>query len=152
MIDRTDVMVKYYVAGRWTDSTLFTGFSYRTGLKIDGVFGFQKGKVPIIAGGSGLYMKALLDGLFPSPKSDTRLRQKLREEADVIKDNLEDAKLKLERSQEDVEYHTKNSERIKRKRSQTKAIKAKKMPRLLKTQHLEMEAPQRRSVETLIFT
>ena len=47
VIDHTDVMVKYYVAGRWNDSTLFTGFSYRTGLKIDGVFGFQKGKVPI---------------------------------------------------------------------------------------------------------
>ncbi len=49
VIDSTDVMVKYYVAGRWIESTLFTGFSYRTGLKIDGVFGFQKGKVPIKA-------------------------------------------------------------------------------------------------------
>ncbi|MHA1618915.1 MAG: transglutaminase-like domain-containing protein [Promethearchaeota archaeon] len=49
VIDRTDIMVKYYVAGRWTESTLFTGFSYRTGLKIDGVVGFQKGKIPIKA-------------------------------------------------------------------------------------------------------
>ncbi|TFH26575.1 MAG: hypothetical protein E4G98_06925, partial [Promethearchaeota archaeon] len=49
VIDRTDVMVKHYVAGRWADSTLFTGFSYYTGLKIDGVVGYQTGKVLIAA-------------------------------------------------------------------------------------------------------
>ena len=38
-------------------------------------------KTPIIAGGTGLYMKALLDGLFLSPKKDTALRKKLQKEA-----------------------------------------------------------------------
>jgi tRNA dimethylallyltransferase len=28
----------------------------------------KKGKTPIIVGGTGLYVKALVDGLFPSPK------------------------------------------------------------------------------------
>lgn len=35
----------------------------------------KKKKVPIVAGGSGLYMKALVDGLFPSPKADMKFRR-----------------------------------------------------------------------------
>ena len=34
----------------------------------------KKNKIPIITGGSGLYVKALLDGLFPSPPSDMKFR------------------------------------------------------------------------------
>lgn len=34
-------------------------------------------KIPIIAGGSGLYVKALVDGLFPSPKADIRFRREM---------------------------------------------------------------------------
>lgn len=37
----------------------------------------KKGKVPIFAGGTGLYVKALVDGLFPSPPKDERLRKSL---------------------------------------------------------------------------
>ncbi|MFH1553131.1 MAG: tRNA (adenosine(37)-N6)-dimethylallyltransferase MiaA [Candidatus Omnitrophota bacterium] len=37
----------------------------------------SKGKVPIVAGGTGLYMKALVDGIFPSPPKDKDLRRKL---------------------------------------------------------------------------
>jgi len=37
----------------------------------------EKGKTPMIVGGSGLYMKALLDGLFPSPGRDLWLRESL---------------------------------------------------------------------------
>jgi len=36
-----------------------------------------KGKSPLLVGGTGLYMKALVDGLFPSPPKDERLRTKL---------------------------------------------------------------------------
>ena len=42
----------------------------------------KKGKLPLIVGGSGLYMKALLDGLFPLPKKDEKLRENLRKEAE----------------------------------------------------------------------
>ncbi len=41
----------------------------------------KKGKTPIIVGGTGLYVKALVDGLFPSPKKDLNLRRKLESEA-----------------------------------------------------------------------
>ncbi len=38
-------------------------------------------KIPLIVGGTGLYLKALLVGLFPGGKSDPELRQKLEKEA-----------------------------------------------------------------------
>lgn len=34
-------------------------------------------KTPLLVGGTGLYMKALIDGLFPSPPADRRLRKEL---------------------------------------------------------------------------
>jgi len=41
----------------------------------------RRQKIPFIVGGTGLYMKALLEGLFPGGKSDPGLRQKLEKEA-----------------------------------------------------------------------
>jgi len=37
----------------------------------------KNGKVPLIVGGSGLYVKALVDGLFQSPEADNRFRKKM---------------------------------------------------------------------------
>ncbi|MDD3905479.1 MAG: tRNA (adenosine(37)-N6)-dimethylallyltransferase MiaA [Candidatus Omnitrophica bacterium] len=37
----------------------------------------KRGKVPIVAGGSGLYVRALIDGLFPSPEADMKFRAKM---------------------------------------------------------------------------
>ena len=34
-------------------------------------------KTPIVAGGSGLYVKGLIDGLFPSPEADMKFRKKM---------------------------------------------------------------------------
>jgi len=42
-----------------------------------------KKKLPIITGGTGLYLKALVDGLFPEGKKDPLIRQKLEEEAET---------------------------------------------------------------------
>jgi tRNA dimethylallyltransferase len=38
----------------------------------------QRGKLPIISGGTGLYLRALLEGLFPGPQRSEELRNKLR--------------------------------------------------------------------------
>lgn len=34
----------------------------------------QRGKIPIVAGGSAMYMQVLLDGIFPGPAKDNNLR------------------------------------------------------------------------------
>ncbi len=37
----------------------------------------RRGKIPIVVGGSGLYIRALVDGLFPSPEADMGFRRKI---------------------------------------------------------------------------
>jgi len=39
----------------------------------------SRGRLPIVVGGTGLYLRALLEGLFPGPKRSEELREKLRE-------------------------------------------------------------------------
>ncbi|MBL7069392.1 MAG: tRNA (adenosine(37)-N6)-dimethylallyltransferase MiaA [Candidatus Omnitrophica bacterium] len=41
----------------------------------------KKNKRPLVVGGSGLYIKALVDGLFPAPEKDTAFRKRLQKEA-----------------------------------------------------------------------
>jgi tRNA dimethylallyltransferase len=41
----------------------------------------NRGKLPIVVGGTGLYLRALLEGLFPGPQRSEDLRQRLRERA-----------------------------------------------------------------------
>jgi tRNA dimethylallyltransferase len=37
----------------------------------------ERGRLPLITGGTGLYLRALLDGLFPAPPTDPKLRTRL---------------------------------------------------------------------------
>ena len=53
----------------------------------------NRNKIPIIVGGTGLYLKALLDGLFPEGKRKPVLRQKL--EREVEEKGLESLREKL---------------------------------------------------------
>lgn len=41
----------------------------------------QRGHLPIVVGGTGLYLRALLEGLFPGPQRSEQLRQRLRDRA-----------------------------------------------------------------------
>ena len=41
----------------------------------------QRGSLPIVVGGTGLYLRALLDGLFAGPQRSEELRDRLRERA-----------------------------------------------------------------------
>jgi tRNA dimethylallyltransferase len=41
----------------------------------------ERGRLPIVAGGTGLYLRALLDGLAPTPQRDEALRERLRASA-----------------------------------------------------------------------
>ena len=42
----------------------------------------ERGNMPIVAGGTGLYLRALFEGLFPGPQRSEELRERLREEAE----------------------------------------------------------------------
>ena len=41
-----------------------------------------RGRLPVVAGGTGLYLRALLEGLFPGPQRSEDLRERLRERAE----------------------------------------------------------------------
>jgi tRNA dimethylallyltransferase len=41
----------------------------------------ERGRLPILVGGTGLYLRALLEGLFPGPQRSEALRERLRERA-----------------------------------------------------------------------
>ena len=42
----------------------------------------SRGRLPVVVGGTGLYLRALLEGLFPGPQRSEELRERLRDRAE----------------------------------------------------------------------
>jgi tRNA dimethylallyltransferase len=42
-----------------------------------------RGRLPIVSGGTGLYLRALIDGLFPGPQRQPELRERMRNRAET---------------------------------------------------------------------
>lgn len=68
-----------------------------------------RGRLPIVVGGTGLYLRALTEGLFPGPGGDRELRRSLHEEARAL--GVESLRRRLE--EVDPEYARKIAPRDK---------------------------------------
>ncbi len=65
----------------WPDEQVTAGDYSRLGREaLSGITG--RGHLPIVAGGTGLYLRALIDGLFPAPAARPELRERLRTRAE----------------------------------------------------------------------
>jgi tRNA dimethylallyltransferase len=61
----------------WPDEPVTAGdYSRQAREALQGITG--RGKLPIVAGGTGLYLRALIDGLFPAPPKVEGRRERLR--------------------------------------------------------------------------
>ncbi len=69
--------VKHYLVKEFSPEEEFSAavFVERSEIFIREIL--ERGKVPIFAGGTGLYMKSLIEGLFSSPPKDEELRAEL---------------------------------------------------------------------------
>lgn len=73
----------HFIAEAEPDKWISAGeFARQARIRIDEVV--DRGKKPIIVGGSGLYVKALIDGLAPMPPSDKTIRQQIKGEIDSL--------------------------------------------------------------------
>ena len=75
-------LVPHYMVDCVTPDDPFSAADYQKGADnaIEEIT--KRGKIPILVGGSGLYFRALVDGLFEGPESDKDFRQSLRQEAE----------------------------------------------------------------------
>ncbi|MCM8792634.1 MAG: tRNA (adenosine(37)-N6)-dimethylallyltransferase MiaA [Candidatus Omnitrophica bacterium] len=72
----------------------------------------KRGKIPIFIGGSGLYYKVLLDGIFTQQTHDKRLREKLYKEAKAYSSYFLYEKLKRIDPQSSAKIHPHDLKRI----------------------------------------
>jgi len=74
--------IPHHLLDAVSPSAQFTAAEYvKLALKAINLIHKKKG-LPLIVGGTGLYIKALIDGLFPERKKDPLLRKKLEKEAE----------------------------------------------------------------------
>ncbi len=74
--------VPYHLVDFWDPASTFTAADFvRLALEKIHEIG-QRGKKPILVGGTGLYFKALHEGLAPLPPADPKTRARLKQEAE----------------------------------------------------------------------
>jgi tRNA dimethylallyltransferase len=79
-VDERRMVPHHLIDVVWPDEAYTAGdFSRDAREAIAGIT--QRGRLPIVAGGTGLYLRAMIDGLFPAPKIDPELRARLRARA-----------------------------------------------------------------------
>ena len=73
--------VPHHLVGIMPPEEEFNAAKYRelAGIAVEQIF--SRGKVPVFSGGTGLYVKAFLDGLFPAPGKDRVIRDSLEKQA-----------------------------------------------------------------------
>jgi len=81
-------------------------------IAIDGIV--ARGRIPILAGGTGLYFRALLDGLADMPQADERLRAAISADADVRGWSALHADLALVDVEAAARIHATDAQRIQR--------------------------------------
>src|SRR6201985_633741 len=66
-----------------TPDTFYTAGDYSRSARVVIAAISARGKLPIVTGGTGLYLRALLQGLFPGPQRSADLRERLSRKADM---------------------------------------------------------------------
>jgi tRNA dimethylallyltransferase len=75
---RDGALKKHHLVGEVSPEKEYSVASFRKRAEALIADILKRRKVPVVAGGSGLYVKALVDGLFPSPPADIRFRNRMR--------------------------------------------------------------------------
>lgn len=73
---------------------------------------FKKGKIPILVGGSGLYIEILIDGIFKTKAQNKRIRERFYKEAKVLGNDYLYEKLKNVDPQAAEKIHPHDAKRI----------------------------------------
>ncbi|MBN2311366.1 MAG: tRNA (adenosine(37)-N6)-dimethylallyltransferase MiaA [Candidatus Hydrogenedentes bacterium] len=76
--------VKHHLVGILTPDQPFSAGEFQRRARAVVAEQAARGRPVIVAGGSGLYLRALIDGLFPGPKADAAVRGRLHDEADRL--------------------------------------------------------------------
>lgn len=80
-IEERELVPHHLIDVAWPDEQVTAGdFSRRAREALAGIA--ERGNLPIVAGGTGLYLRALIDGLFPARPAHPELRERLRERAE----------------------------------------------------------------------
>jgi tRNA dimethylallyltransferase len=80
-LEERELVPHHLIDVAWPDEQVTAGDYSR--LAREALAGISdRGNLPIVAGGTGLYLRALIDGLFPAPPARPELRERLRERAE----------------------------------------------------------------------